>query len=131
MVRSSEEIRLTCDRGEAIYDALIKDRLSDDQLGKYLAINTQTGEYEIGDSSMAVTDALHARVEGADVYVMRHGRMPTLTIGMSPYIGTMIERGRVRRFDQHFIGMSLLRGSELRMMVEDAGEIEITPFDEL
>ena len=29
------------------------------------------------------------------------------------------------------IGMSLLRGSELRMMVEDAGEIEITPFDEL
>ena len=29
------------------------------------------------------------------------------------------------------IGMSLLRGSELRMMVEDAGEIEITPFDQL
>ncbi|MCY4474367.1 MAG: clan AA aspartic protease [Chloroflexi bacterium] len=29
------------------------------------------------------------------------------------------------------IGMALLRGSELRMMVEDEGVIEITPFDQL
>lgn len=86
MVRPQSEIKRSVERGEAIYDAVIKDQLSDDQLGMFLAIDTNTGEYEIGDSSMAVTDALHARVEGADVYVMRHGRMPTLTIGMSPYI---------------------------------------------
>ncbi len=85
MVRSKAEIRRTVDRGEEIYDAVIKNQLNDDQLGMFLAIDTNTGEYEVGDSSMAVTDALHARVEGADVYVMRHGRMPTLTIGMSPY----------------------------------------------
>ena len=85
MVRSSEEIRRTCDQGEALYDASIKDQLNDDQLGMFLAIDTNTGEYEVGDSSMEVTDALHARVADADVYVMRHGRMPTLTIGMSPY----------------------------------------------
>ena len=85
MVRSKSEIRRTVDRGEEIYDAVIKNQLNDDQLGMFLAIDTNTGEYEVGDSSMAVTDALHARVEGADVYVMRHGRMPTLTIGMSPY----------------------------------------------
>ena len=85
MVRSKEEIRRTVDRGEEIYDAVIKDQLNDDQLGKFLAIDANTGEHEVGDSSMAVTDALHARVQGADVYVMRHGRMPTLTIGMSPY----------------------------------------------
>lgn len=85
MVRSSEEIRATVERGEAIYDASIKDQLNDDQLGMFLAIDANTGEFEIGESSMAVTDALHARVEDADVYVMRHGRMPTLTIGMSPY----------------------------------------------
>ena len=29
------------------------------------------------------------------------------------------------------IGMGLLQGSELRMMIEDAGVIEITPFDQL
>ena len=29
------------------------------------------------------------------------------------------------------LGMEMLRGSELRMMVEDAGVIEITPFDQL
>ena len=29
------------------------------------------------------------------------------------------------------VGMALFRGSELRMMVEDGGMIEITPFDEL
>ena len=85
MVRPQSEIKRSVERGEAIYDALIKDQLNDDQLGKFLAIDANTGEYEVGDSSMAVTDALHARVQGADVYVMRHGRMPTLTIGMSPY----------------------------------------------
>ena len=85
MVRSKEEIRGTVERGEAIYDAVIKDQLNDEQLGKFLAIDTRSGEYEIGDSSMAVTDAIHTRVANADVYVMRHGRMPTLTIGMSPY----------------------------------------------
>ena len=85
MVRPQSEIKRSVERGEAIYDALIKDQLNDDQLGKFLAIDANTGAYEVGDSSMAVTDALHARVQGADVYVMRHGRMPTLTIGMSPY----------------------------------------------
>ena len=29
------------------------------------------------------------------------------------------------------LGMEMLRGNELRMMVKDAGEIEITPFDQL
>lgn len=84
MVRSQAEIRHTVERGEEIYESSIKDQLSDDQLGKYLAIDTKTGEYEIGDSSMDVTDALHGRVSDADVYVMRHGRMPTLTIGYAP-----------------------------------------------
>ncbi len=84
MVRSQSEIKATVERGEAIYDAVIKDQLNDDQMGLFLAIDTKTGEYEVGDSSMEVTDALHARLTDADVYVMRHGRMPTLTIGFSP-----------------------------------------------
>ena len=84
MVRSKEEIRGTVERGEAIYDAAIKDQLNDDQLGKFLAIDTKTGEYEVGDSSMAVTDAIHARVANADVYVMRHGGMPVYSIGWFP-----------------------------------------------
>ena len=87
MVRPQSEIERSVERGEAIYDASIKDRLSDDQLGKYLAIDIKTEEYEIGDSSMAVTDALHERVEGADVYVMRHGRMPVYSIGWLPGSG--------------------------------------------
>ena len=84
MVRPQIEIDRTVERGEAIYEASIKDQLSDDQLGQYLAIDTRSGEYEIGASSMTVTDALHERVKGADVYVMRHGGMPTLTIGYAP-----------------------------------------------
>ena len=84
MVRSKEEIRRTVDRGEEIYHASIKQELSDDQLGLYLAIDVKTGEYEIGKSSMAVTDALHARVADAEVYVMRHGGMPVYSIGWLP-----------------------------------------------
>ncbi|MCY4474366.1 MAG: hypothetical protein OXC83_02900 [Chloroflexi bacterium] len=81
MVRPQSEIKRTVDRGEAIYDASIKDQLSDDQLGMFLAIDTNTGEYEIGKSSMSVTLKLHDRVDDADVYVMRHGGMPVLTFG--------------------------------------------------
>ena len=92
MVRAQSEIRRTVERGEEIYESSIKDQLSDDHLGKYLAIDTKTGEYEIGDSSMAVTDALHERVEGADVYVMRHGRMLVYSIGWFP--GTGIDNAR-------------------------------------
>ncbi len=84
MVRTQEEISSTVERGEEIYRTSIKKLLSDAQLGLYLAIDTKTGEFEIGESSMSVTDALHARVADADVYVMRHGGMPTLTIGQSP-----------------------------------------------
>ncbi len=84
MVRPQSEIKRSVERGEAIYDAVIKDQLNDDQLGMFLAIDTNTGEYEIGESSMAVTDALHARVDDADVYVMRHGGMPVYSIGWLP-----------------------------------------------
>ncbi len=87
MVRPQSEIKRTVDRGEAIYDASIKDQLSDDLLGMFLAIDTNTGEYEIGDSSMAVTDALHARVEGADVYVKRHGHAATFRTGYLVFSG--------------------------------------------
>ena len=87
MVRAQSEIRRTVERGEEIYESSIKDRLSNDQLGRYLAIDIKTGEYEIGHSSMAVTDALHERVEGADAYVMRHGRMPVYSIGWIPGAG--------------------------------------------
>ena len=38
----------------------------------------------------------------------------------------------VARLEGHpLLGMALLRDSELRMMVKDAGVIEITPFDQL
>ena len=81
MVRDKTEIRQTVERGEELYHLSIKHELTDDQLGLYLAIDVNTGEYEIGESSMSVTLELRDRVDNADVYVMRHGGMPVLTFG--------------------------------------------------
>jgi hypothetical protein len=60
-------------RGNAIYERDIRPHLKLEDDGKVLAIDIETGEYEIGRSELAVCDRLHARVPGAQVWLMRVG----------------------------------------------------------
>ena len=74
------------DRAEVLYNARIKDELSDDQLGKFLAIEVNTGEYEVADDGLSAMTALHERVADAEVFLMKHGSMHAYTLGHFPHV---------------------------------------------
>ncbi len=73
------------DRAEALYNARIKHELTDDQLGKFLAIEVCTGEYEVRDDALSAMTALHERIDDAEVFLMRHGSMHAYTLGYFPH----------------------------------------------
>ena len=70
--------------GREWYNSKIKRELSDDQLGMDLAIEVTTGEYEIGNSGIDVTEKLHERIKDAEVYLMKHGSFVTMSLGFHP-----------------------------------------------
>ena len=49
------------DIAEAIYDRLIKDKLGPDSAGKFIAIDIQSGDYEIGDEPVETSSRLRCR----------------------------------------------------------------------
>ena len=73
-----------CELGREWYNSKIKHELSDDQLGMDLAIEVITGEYEIGNNGIEVTNRLHERVADAEVYLMKHGSFVTMHLGFHP-----------------------------------------------
>ena len=58
-------------RGLEIYESVIAPQLTDDDRGRYVAIDVETGEWEIDDDE-EVTETLRARVPGADIFLLRH-----------------------------------------------------------
>ena len=75
-------------RGNAIYQAKIAPLLKDKDKDKFLAIDIETGEYEIAGSELAAADRLRARIPQAQIWLVKAG---------SPYlyrIGILSPRGR-------------------------------------
>jgi hypothetical protein len=64
-------------RGEELYNRQIKPVVDPANIGKYIAININSGEYEIGDDYMALSRDMQARQPGAELCVLRIG-FPTL-----------------------------------------------------
>jgi hypothetical protein len=60
-------------RGDAIYQKQILPKLTSKDVGKYLAIDIETGEYEIARSEMKAGDKLLARVPEAQIWIVRIG----------------------------------------------------------
>ena len=60
-------------RGDAIYERDIEPILKAKDKGKFVAIDIETGEYEIDSDEMAACDRVHARIPGAQVWLMRIG----------------------------------------------------------
>jgi hypothetical protein len=69
--------RLTSDdvvrRGKALYEQHLRAKLEAGNKGKFLVINVETGEYEIGDDYGALSDQLHAADPDAPLFAMRIG----------------------------------------------------------
>ncbi len=59
-------------RGEEIYEK-IKSQVDTGNQGKVLAIDIETGEFEVDDDPMVAVDRLFARLPDPQVYSMRIG----------------------------------------------------------
>jgi hypothetical protein len=69
-------------RGQAIYEQQLRSKLEPEHAGKYLVINIDTGDYEIGEDGLAVSKRAYAKYPGAPLYGTRVGERAWGRIGM-------------------------------------------------
>ena len=67
---SREEIS---QRGDAIYESDIRPSLKPDDDGTFVAIDVETGSYEIDEAELAASDRLLARLPNAQIWLVRIG----------------------------------------------------------
>jgi hypothetical protein len=67
---SKEEIAR---RGDEIYESIIQPQLMAENKGKFVAIDVETGMYEIDANEVAACNMLRARLAGAQIWLMRAG----------------------------------------------------------
>jgi hypothetical protein len=68
-------------RGQAYYDQRLRDRLEPEHKGKFLALNVETGEYEMDSSEMTVIERANARWSPNVTYIMRIGHPAAHRLG--------------------------------------------------
>lgn len=60
-------------RGEDYYDRFLRDELEPEHKGKFVALDIETGEYEMDADEMAAIDRARARMPGKVFYILRVG----------------------------------------------------------
>lgn len=70
-------------RGEALYEEQIRAHVESENRGKFLALDVDTGDYEIDSSELAALDRLEARNPNAILYLLRIGHPGAYRIGGS------------------------------------------------
>jgi hypothetical protein len=71
-------------RGEAIYQQRIRAPVEPGNKGKIVAIDIETGEYEVGPDVLTATDRLLARLPDAQIWCVRIGYPAVHRIGGRP-----------------------------------------------
>ena len=69
-------------RGDAIFEKDIRPHLKNEDDDDFVAIDIETGAYEIDANEMAASDRLRARVPGAQVWLRRVGSRFTRRFGV-------------------------------------------------
>ncbi len=77
---SSEEIAR---RGEELYERCIRSQVeTDENIGKLVSIDVETGDFEIGDdNNLEAPRRLHERHSGAALYTLRIGYNAAYALG--------------------------------------------------
>ena|ERR1051325_7528322 len=60
-------------RGDALYDSKVRPHLSAAAAGKFVALDIETGEYEIHSSEITAGDRLRKRLPEAQIWMVRVG----------------------------------------------------------
>ena len=72
-------------RGDAIYERDIRPLLADGDHGKFVAIDIETGAYELDTDELAASDRLIARRSEAQVWLRRVGSRYVRRFGPRPH----------------------------------------------
>jgi hypothetical protein len=76
-------------RGDAIYDNNLRSILEKTNEGKFVAIDIETGAYEVDGNELAAADRLLARVPNAQIWVRRIGSRYARHFGSYPRLPTV------------------------------------------
>jgi hypothetical protein len=68
-------------RGDTIYETEILPNLAAKDIGKFLAIDIETGQYEIAADEMKAGNKLRRRLPGAQIWMVRIGYTSTRRFG--------------------------------------------------
>jgi hypothetical protein len=68
-------------RGDAIYEKEILPKLTAKDVGKFLAIDIETGQHEIAADEMKAGDKLRRRLPDAQIWMVRVGYAATHSFG--------------------------------------------------
>lgn len=75
---SSDEISA---RGQALYEREIRHRLGSDARGKFLALDIESGEYEVDADERAAVQRIRAKHPDAVLYLLRIGQPTAYRLG--------------------------------------------------
>ena len=70
-------------RGDAVYEDSIRSLVEKRNEGKFVAIDVETGAFEIDEDDYAAVTRLRARQPAADIWLMRAGYPTTCRIGLA------------------------------------------------
>jgi hypothetical protein len=68
-------------RGNALYESKIRLQVESNHRSKIVAIDIETGEFEIGDDSLSAADRLYQRLPNAQPWCVRIGTGPVHRLG--------------------------------------------------
>lgn len=69
------------DRGEAIYRERLQARLEPGNIGKFLVIDINTGDYQMGPEYLPLTDAMMEANSSAVLYILKIGYPAAVSMG--------------------------------------------------
>ncbi len=71
-------------RGDAIYERDVLAHLASGDGGKFVAIDIETGAYEVAPTEIAASDQLRARIPDAQIWMVRVGSRYLRSFGFHP-----------------------------------------------
>ncbi len=68
-------------RGEELYERSVRALVEPENDGRFLALDVESGDYELADEALAASRRLRERRPGAVAYLVRVGRSAAFRIG--------------------------------------------------
>ena len=68
-------------RGRALYERDVRSEVEPEHEGRFLALDVESGDYEVGDDALPTSARLRARKPDAVLYLIRIGRPAAFRLG--------------------------------------------------